>query len=105
MGFINKLWLNHIEFITSYGNDLLALIVLLSFYAILFKKQLSIKYGIGLWIIFSILAEFVRPIVNLAPAVFDWWDIVAYFVGMVVYYIIIYIGEKNECRMSLLRSN
>lgn len=95
LGFINKYILYQNEFISSYGNDLLTMLVLLSFYSILFRKQIKLKYGIILFIIVSILAEFVRPLVNLAPSVFDWLDIVAYGVGMVIYYIIIYVGDRK----------
>lgn len=94
LAIINKLFLYDNEFFSSYFADILTLPILLSLYSILFKKQISFKYGILLWIIVSILAEFVRPIVNLAPAVFDWWDIVAYFIGLIIYVIIIKGVEK-----------
>ncbi|MCL2115929.1 MAG: DUF2809 domain-containing protein [Methanobrevibacter sp.] len=94
LGLINKFILNHIEFISSYGNDLLAMSVLLSFYSLLFQKHIKLKHGLILWIIGSILGEFIRPLINPNNAVFDWWDIVAYLVGMIVYYGII--GEKND---------
>ncbi|MGL4669213.1 MAG: hypothetical protein ACRCVG_01250 [Methanobacteriaceae archaeon] len=55
----------------------------------MFGKQIKFKYGAILWVIVSILSEFIRPIVNISPSVFDWWDIVSYGVGMVGYYIII----------------
>jgi len=95
LGLFNKFILNHIEFISSYGNDLLAIPVLLSFYSILIRKQVKFKYGVGIWFISSILGEFIRPFMNPSNAVFDWWDIVAYFVGMVVYYGLIYYCREH----------
>jgi hypothetical protein len=95
LGFINRYVLYQSEFCSSYLADILTLPILLSLYSILFKKQIKFRYGLLLTVIVAILAEFVRPIVNLAPSVFDWWDIVAYFSGMVIYYIIIYVGDEK----------
>ena len=94
LGSINKYFISHIEFISSYGNDLLALPLLLSFSSILLQNQVKLKYGIILWIIGSILSEFIRPIFDL-NSVSDLWDILAYFVGMMIYYGIIYLGEEK----------
>jgi len=43
--------------------------------------------------------------VNLALNVFDWWDIVAYFVGLVIYYMIICCDKNERGRVPKLWSN
>lgn len=88
LGLINKFILYNNSFISSYGNDLLTMPILLSLYSILFRKQVSFKMGLLLTLFVSILSEFIRPYINPFHSVFDLWDIVAYFVGMIIYFII-----------------
>lgn len=98
------LYLINIYFLTSYGdffkfyfNDLFAVIILFSFLNIIYPVKMD-----NFWIILVItliaafvweyLALFIKP-----GSVFDYFDILAYFVSMVIYLILIYIieGELN----------
>ncbi|MBQ6813860.1 MAG: hypothetical protein IJP12_04390 [Methanobrevibacter sp.] len=98
------LYLINIYFLTSYGdffkfyfNDLFAVIILFSFLNVIYPVKMD-----NFWIILVItliasfvweyLALFIKP-----GSVFDYFDILAYFVSMVIYLILIYIieGELN----------
>jgi hypothetical protein len=81
---INTLVLRwHFEFCRSYFNDILAMPILLTYSAMLFKRY-KVEFPIvvvwGLFVICSIVWEYVYPIINF-NSVSDIYDIVSYFAG------------------------
>lgn len=80
-------------FFTFYFNDLLAIIVLLSFLNIVYPFKLT-----NLWIIIivTILASFVWEYVALfikSGSIFDYMDIISYFASMAIYLALLYFIE------------
>ncbi|AMK15811.1 hypothetical protein [Methanobrevibacter olleyae] len=80
-------------FFTFYFNDLLAIIVLLSFLNVVYPFKLT-----NLWIIIivTILASFVWEYVALfikSGSIFDYMDIISYFASMAIYLALLYFIE------------
>ncbi|WP_299525494.1 hypothetical protein [uncultured Methanobrevibacter sp.] len=99
---LNQLFLKHlgILFFNNHLNDLLAvplffaLINTISLYNTN-KQVTSLKYLIFITILLAFLGEYVA--IYLRPgSVSDWWDVLCYFIGMFVYYLIINIEHETD---------
>ena len=95
---LNNHFLHEVNwFFMFYFNDFLAIVVLLSFFNIVYPYKLT-----NLWLIIlvTILASFVWEYVALfikPGSIFDFVDIICYFGSMVIYLVILYFieGEIN----------
>ncbi len=82
-----------IPFFNNYLNDLLAVPLFLALINIISiynsdTQVTSLKYLLLITAFLSFLGEYVA--IFLKPgSVSDWWDVVCYFVGMFVYYLVI----------------
>lgn len=91
---LNQLFLKSlgIPFFNNYLNDLLAvplffaLINSISLYKSN-KQVTSLKYLIPITVFLSFLGEYVAIFLRQG-SVSDWWDVLCYFIGMYVYYLI-----------------
>lgn len=85
-------------FMNSHFNDLIASLVILAFANLLLgfvqhridKFKYIILFILGCSIVWEGLGKFAR-----SNAVFDWIDVICYFLGAIIYYIIIKI-DKNK---------
>lgn len=98
---LNQLFLKDlgVSFFNNYLNDLLsvplffALINIISSYNSN-KQVISLKYLIVITVFLSFLGEYLA--IYLRPgSVSDWWDVLCYFIGMFVYYLITNIEYEN----------
>ena len=91
---LNKYFLNSSNyFLMFHFNDLLAIVVLLSFLNIVYPLKLT-----NVWLIIGVtfFASFVWEYLALfikACAVFDYLDILVYFLSMMIYLILLYFME------------
>ena len=80
-------------FFMFYFNDLLAIVVLLSFLNLVYPYKLT---NVWLIIVVTILASFVCEYVALfikAGAIFDFIDVICYFGSMMIYIVLLYFLE------------
>ena len=91
---LNNHFLHEINwFFMFYFNDLLAIVVLLSFLNLVYPYKLT---NVWLIIVVTILASFVWEYVALfikAGAIFDFIDVICYFGSMMIYIVLLYFLE------------
>lgn len=98
---LNQLFLKDlgVSFFNNYLNDLLAVPLFFALINIISsynsnKQVISLKYLIVITVFLSFLGEYLA--IYLRPgSVSDWWDVLCYFIGMFVYYLITNIKYEN----------
>lgn len=81
------------KLINNYLNDGIAMLLILKIVDVvvynIYQKQLArnIKYVIGIVIYFSFIFEYLYPMFHSRYTA-DWWDVLVYFIGAIVFLII-----------------
>lgn len=92
------------KLINNYLNDGIAMLFVLKIVDVvvynIYKKQLArnIKYVIGIVLYFSFIFEYLYPMFHSRYTA-DWWDVLVYFIGAIVFLIIENYDYKKMFKM------
>lgn len=92
------------KLINNYLNDGIAMLLVLKIVDVvvynIYQKQLArnIKYVIGIVLYFSFIFEYLYPMFHSRYTA-DWWDVLVYFIGAIVFLIIENYDYKKMFKM------